>query len=383
MVTLDKIIGQTKALQTIDKIIIQEKRGQALMLTGPPGIGKYALANYAAARFLCTENYSACGKCFSCRSLINGNHPDFLLVFPFPNLASESKKNPLFHFSDPMTSDARFSDSTVEEYGRFLTEKAEDPYRIISYKKKGNIPVSVVKDMIRATSKRPMLGGRRAIVVCDIDQMAYGAADLFLKTVEEPPDDSLIILTSSHPHALLPTLLSRTIRIALTPINDDLVRKYLESRGLDGELEFFIRYGAGSPGLAYKAYEDDSIVRRDEIWQMISGYLGGANLPRIIENLRFKYQWANFDDVRQDFAIMEKILRDLYIVKMGLDNRLINIDIKAKLNECARAAPLPEVLRQWFKILAKASRVHRINNVAADIAFVGAFIEFDRARAQG
>lgn len=383
MVTLDKILGQKKPLEIIDMIITQGKRGQALLLTGPPGIGKYAIANYTAARFLCTGGNTACGTCFNCRSLINRNHPDFLLVFPFPNLASESKKNALFHFSDPVNSDARFSDSTVEEFNRFLSEKADDPYRIVSYKKKGNIPVSVIKDLIRATAKKPMLGGRRAIVVCDIDQMAFGAADLFLKTVEEPPEDSLIILTTSQPHALLPTLLSRTIRIALTPISDDLIRQYFETRGLDGELEFYIRYSSGSPGQAYKTYEDDSIVRRDELWRLFSGYAKGTGLPEVIDNLRFKYQWAGFDDVRQDFSIMEKILRDLYIAKMGLDNRLTNIDIKAKIMECAQAAPSPEVLRRWFKILAKASRVHRINNVAADIAFVGAFIEFDKARAQG
>jgi hypothetical protein len=76
-------------------------------------------------------------------------------------------------------------------------------------------------------------------------------------------------------------------------------------------------------------------------------------------------------------------LRDLYIAKLGLDKKLINIDIKDKIVKCAQAAPSAGVLQKWFPILAKASRVHRINNVSADIAFIGAFIEFDRARQQG
>jgi DNA polymerase-3 subunit delta' len=383
MVTLDKILGQNRPLEIIDRIIKQGKRGQALLLIGRPGIGKYALANYAATRFLCQKDNSGCGTCISCRNLANQGHPDYLLVFPFPNVASESKKHTLFHFSDPVSSDARYSGDTMEQVNLFLAEKARDPYYMANFKKKGNIPVSVIKDLIKAVGKRPMLGNRRAVVVCDIEQMAYGAADLFLKTVEEPPEDSLIILTTSHPQALPPTLLSRTTKINLAPVSDRLIQKYLKDYGINGIADFYVRYGAGSPGLALKAHEDDLIAKRNELWKIISYYINKAPLPVTIESLRRKYQWqANFDEVRQDFDLFEKILRDIYIIKIGLDKNLINIDIKNELLQCVPAAPSPVVLRNWFKILAKASRVHRVNNVSADSAFIGAFIEFDQARMQ-
>jgi DNA polymerase-3 subunit delta' len=383
MVTLDQILGQKKPLLAIDNIIRQGKRGQAILLIGREGIGKYALASFAAARFLCQNDNTACGECTSCRSISRNNHPDYLLVFPFPNLASESKKNTLFHFSDPMTSDARYSDSTADEVERFRAEKAEDPYRVVAFKKKGNIPVAVVRDLIRAVSKRPMLGQRRAVVICDIDRMAFGAADLFLKTVEEPPEDSLVILTTSQPQALLPTLLSRTNKITLTPVGDDTIGKYLQQYDLSEGLDFYIRFSGGSPGMALKAYEDDLLEVRKELWSIVGGFVDGKGLPQTIEKLRRKYQWAgNYDEVRRDFDILEKILRDIYITKMGLDNKLVNIDIKKEIENCARSAPAPEVLKEWFSILGKASRVNRINNVSADIAFIGAFIEFERARAQ-
>jgi DNA polymerase III delta prime subunit len=383
MVTLDKILGQTKQLQAIDKIIGQSKRGQAILFIGRPGIGKFALANYLAARFLCQHDNAACGECTACRGVAKNNHPDFLLVFPFPNLASESKKHTLFHFCDPVASDARFSDSTLEEVNRFLAEKADDPYRVVGFKKKGNIPVVVIKDLIRAIGKRPMFGQRRAIVICDIEQMAYGAADLFLKTVEEPPEDSLIILTTSQPHTLLPTLLSRTKRITLSPVSDQIIRRYLESHEVKNGLDFYVRYSGGSPGLALKACEDDLLAVRKEIWSIVSDYITGKGLPYIIELLRMRYQWAsNFEVIRRDFDILEKILRDVYIAKLGLDNNLINIDIKKEITGCAGTAPQVEVMRRWFTILGKASRVNRINNVAADMAFIGAFIEFDRVAAQ-
>ncbi len=383
MVTLDKILGQTKQLEAIDRIISQGKRGQTILFIGRAGMGKFALANYLAMRFLCQSDYTACGECSNCRAIKNNNHPDYLLLFPFPNVASESKKNTLFHFSDPVNSDARFSDSTLEEVNRYISEKRDDPYRIISFAKKGNIPVSVVKDLIRAISKRPMMGDRRAVIVNEIDQMAYGAADLFLKTVEEPPENSLIILTTSQPHSLLPTLLSRTNKITLSPVSDDRIREYLSAYELNGDADFLIRYSRGSPGSALQAYENDILSIRNGMWKIVSNYLEGKSLENIIDKFRLKYPWGgNYDEVRRDFDILEKILRDVYIMKLGLDHNLVNIDIIKKLEVAAQTAPAPEVLRKWFKILGKASRVNRINNVSADIAFIGAFIEFERAKAQ-
>ena len=380
MVTVEKILGQAKPLETIDRIIKLGKRGQAILLTGRPGIGKFALASYMANRFLCQDDNKGCGKCYSCRSISNLNHADYLLVFPFPNISPESKKNTLFHFSDPVTSDARYSNDTLDEVNRFLTEKSIDPYRIVSFAKKENIPVEVIKDLIRAIGKKPMLGERRAVVICDIDRMAFGAADLFLKTVEEPPEDSLIILTSSRPHFLLPTLLSRTLKIPLGPVSDNLIKRYLEEQRANGSNDFYIRFSSGSPGMALKACEEGLIERRDKLWKIISEFIEKPSLEKTIEVLQRRYQWPDYDSVRGDFDVMEKILRDIYIAKLGLEKNLINIDIKDRIMAVARKAPSENALQRWFEIITRASRVHGVNNVSADIAFIGMFIEFERVK---
>jgi len=171
--------------------------------------------------------------------------------------------------------------------------------------------------------------------------------------------------------------------LALSPVNEELIRAYLDKHGADESSDFYIKYSNGSPGLALKAFEDDLIARRDELWKIYAEFIKTPVLPKIIEVLKRRYQWPRYDDVRNDFDISEKILRDIYIAKLGLDKRLVNIDIKDKIIKCVRSAPITEVIQKWFSALAKASKVHRINNVSADIAFIGAFIEFDRARKQG
>jgi DNA polymerase-3 subunit delta' len=382
MAAIGEILGQKRPLETVNRIIESGKRGQAVLLTGPAGIGKFALGVWMAMRFICQKDNSGCGQCLSCRCLKNFKHPDFLLVFPFPNLTSDSRKNTVFHFSDPVNSDARYSDDSLDEVNRFLAEKSEDTYRIISFEKKQNIPVEVIRDLIRAVGKRPLLGAKRVVMVCEIEKMAFGASDLFLKTVEEPPEDSLIILTSAKPQFLLPTLLSRTIRISLTPVQDDLVRNYIAQTRSDGATDLYLRLAAGSPGLALKAIEDNLQARRDALWKIVSEYIEKGQLPKTIEALRRHCQRLDFDDARNDFSLLQKILRDIYIAKIGLDNKLINIDIKNEMIKIARSAPQPATILAWLRAVTKAGRVHEINNVSVDLAFIGMFIEFDRASGQ-
>jgi hypothetical protein len=382
MAAIGEILGQTKPLETVNRIVEQGKRGQAILLSGPVGIGKFALGLWTSLRFLCQQNSVGCGQCLSCRIVKGFKHPDFLLAYPFPNLASESRKNTVFHFCDPVNSDARYSDESLEEVNRFLNEKTEDTYRIVSFDKKQNIPVDVVRDLIRAVGKRPMLSSKRAVMICEIERMAFGAADLFLKTVEEPPEDTLIILTTAKPQVLPQTLLSRTLRIPLKPVADEIVKGYLTTVGIDKCTDFYLRYAAGSPGLALKAHEDNLLERRDMIWQILAEYIDKSQLPKTIEILRRHSQKLTFDDVRNDFTLLHKILRDLYFAKIGLDNKLINIDIKKEMIKAAQALGSPAVIQDWLKALTKAARVHEINNVSVDLAFIGMFIEFERARNQ-
>ena len=101
-----------------------------------------------------------------------------------------------FHFA---SSGAKFSEDTYDEIERFKEAKLSNPYTIVDFDKKENIPVELVKDMMRTLSRKPLRGQRRVAAVLDIDKMAFGAADLFLKTVEEPPADTHVILTTSRP----------------------------------------------------------------------------------------------------------------------------------------------------------------------------------------
>jgi DNA polymerase-3 subunit delta' len=350
---------------------------QSLLLVGPRGSGRFSIVMDLARSLLCEKDRSGCGKCSSCREVDRLYHPDFLLLFPFPNLRPESKKVTVFPFSDPTGSGARFSEETQEEVERFRETKMADPFAVVDFQKRENIPVDVVKDLIRSLSRKPLKGGRRVAAVLEIDMMAYGAADLFLKTVEEPPSDTHLILTTSQPDLLLPTLLSRThvVRIPPAPV-EELTGHLMERIEVDeGTAAYLSRLSGGSPGRAIHLYEGDVVSRRDVIMRFFESLCGGSNVNQLIDDVNGEYGLGgiSYDDIRIEFDIMESVIHDLYLLnENGLDNHLVNVDIREELSALGR--PGIEVLDIWKACCAETRRACLVNNVAAGTAMMFFYI---------
>jgi DNA polymerase III delta prime subunit len=350
---------------------------QSVLLTGREGIGQFSMVMDLATTLLCENDKTACGVCSSCKEVGHLVHPDFLLLFPFPNLKPESKKLTLFSFSDPVSSSARFSEDTKDAVESFKQALMEDPFALPNFEKKENIPVEVVKDLIHALAKRPMRGGRRVVAILDIDKMAYGAADLFLKTVEEPPHNTHLILTTSRPDLLYPTLLSRTQRIKIPPVPVEQTELILKDKlQIDSNLaKYLARISGGSPGIGMRYFESDIIARRERLLKLFTDLLGGFDTGQLVIDIGTQYTGGRgrFDDMKIDFDIIETLIHDFYIAgENGLDNHLINIDI-GKLLRTVRP-PAREALDIWRNCLTETRRACTVNNVAADTGMMFFFI---------
>lgn len=355
---------------------------QSILLTGGQGTGKFKVAADVAAGLLCENDRAGCGECRSCRDAAKLIHPDMLLLFPFPNIRPESKKVTVFPFSDPVTSSAKFSEDTRDEIERYLEIKSGDPFALVDFDKKENIPAETVRDLLRALSKKPLRGGRRAVVILDIDKMAFGAADLFLKTVEEPPDDTHLLLTTSRPDLLLPTLLSRTHIIKVPPASEGDLKEYLSKRIETGDPEasFLARISGGSPGAAVYLHENDIFTRRDMILGFFKELIGGGNANILIDSVNKVYsnKRPSYDEVKLDFEIMESIIHDVYLAGQNdLDKFLINVDISKELKELGQADR--EVVDVWKSCFAETKRACLVNNVAAGSAMPFFYISCGRA----
>ena len=217
----------------------------SLLLQGPRGVGKQRVALWLAEQLLCTEEDAPCGKCKACRYVRELTHPDLHWVFPRPRLKD----------GDPDLEQVR------EDYGEATAERAANSGLYAAPSGTEGIYVASVRSLVQRAVMSPAMGRRKVFIVGDAERMvpqegADMAANAFLKLLEEPPADTTIILTSSEPGALLPTIRSRVVAVRVPLVPDAAVRLFVENpavklaldkEGKSGPTER-VRAAAGAPG---------------------------------------------------------------------------------------------------------------------------------------
>lgn len=217
----------------------------SLLFQGPRGVGKQRLALWLAELLLCTQENAPCGTCTACRYAREITHPDLHWVFPRPRLKD----------ADPD------QDQVRDDYAEAIAERVENLGLYASPSGSEGIYVATVRSLVRSAAMSPAMGRRKVYIVGDAERMvpqegADMAANAFLKLLEEPPADTTIILTSSEPGALLPTIRSRVVSVRVPLVPDSAVRAFAENPAvkkiLDKESKTStaerVRTAAGAPG---------------------------------------------------------------------------------------------------------------------------------------
>jgi DNA polymerase-3 subunit delta' len=217
----------------------------SLLFQGQRGVGKQRLALWLAGRLLCAQPHPPCGECAACRYVRELTHPDLHWVFPRPRLKD----------SDPDIEQVR------DDYADAIAERVKNSGLYSAPSGSEGIFVATVRSLVLRAAISPAIGRRKVIIVGDAERMVPQegsdmAANAFLKLLEEPPADTTIILTSSEPGALLPTIRSRvaTVRVPLVTdigvrafVEDPAVKKLLDSESRASTNER-VRIAGGAPG---------------------------------------------------------------------------------------------------------------------------------------
>lgn len=165
---LREIIGHRTVIRTLLNTVASGRVAHAYLFAGPEGVGKETAALAFARALLCTRpvDGDACGLCRECRQVEHHNHPDLCVLQPDGN----------------------------------------------------SIRIEQIRGILRKAPYRSYQGGRKIFLIPGAEAMTAEAANCLLKTLEEPPGDTLFILLTARPHALLPTVLSRCQRCAFQAI---------------------------------------------------------------------------------------------------------------------------------------------------------------------
>jgi len=218
----------------------------SILLQGPHGVGKQRLALWLGQLLLCTSEDKPCGKCKSCEYALSLTHPDLHWYFPRPRL-----KDP-----DPSLSDV------VSDYQEAIAERLANGGLYAAPPGNEAIYVATVRALVQQASLSPAIGTKKVFVIGDAEQMApregnEESANAFLKLLEEPSAKTTLIMTSSEPGALLPTIRSRAVSIRVPPLDeagmraflaDPRVARALDDAGVPKSTAERVALAAGAPG---------------------------------------------------------------------------------------------------------------------------------------
>ena len=219
----------------------------SILLVGQRGVGKQRLALWLGQLLVCDQVLpnqltEPCGTCQQCRYAERGNHPDIHWFFPRPRLKD---------------GDASVDDVKLDMAEAIAERIADDGLWGPSSGTDG-IYVATVRSLIHQAAQRPAMAKRAVFVVGDAERMvsqegADQAANAFLKLLEEPPNGTTLILTSSEPGALLPTIRSRVITVRVAPVSTDQVRAFVDDQAVQrrfakSPLGDAVGRAAGAPG---------------------------------------------------------------------------------------------------------------------------------------
>ena len=311
------IIGQKKAINILLGTMARNRIPSAYLFAGESGIGKKLTAVNLAKTLNCLKAVTSnelqvtskrqrqnselrtpnsglnsslvtdcCDECPSCKKIDSQTHPDFLMAAP----------------------------------------------------EKGEIRIDEIRAIEEVISLAPYEGKRKVVIVDDAETMNPSAANAFLKTLEEPPPQSIIILISASPDRLPETIRSRCSRINFSPLSPEQCKKVIKiidnhDREIsDSQLSTLSRLSMGRPGLAISS---DLMEERDWFFNLFGEMSGGRN----------KETWADKEEMELWFNKAFMLLRDIAVLKItGKSDMLINTDLKDRFAEMSRAVEMKDII---------------------------------------
>src|SRR5438094_6961645 len=238
--------GHTQVTRALERMMARERVAQTLLFAGPEGVGKATLARRFAALLL-----GDTGKIEQDDLSLPHNLEIISARERWP--ADKRNQDPLLFASHP----------------DFVTFAPDGPLRQISIEQ-----MRLLKE--RAPFK-PLRGNRRVFLIDHIDRANEQAANSLLKTLEEPPEHLILILTAENAYDLLPTIRSRAVPFWFAPLTTEEMRKFTIDRKLD-DASRRVALAAGSPGIAVSLDLEAYEKRRAAMLVLLEAAAGAAPL---------------------------------------------------------------------------------------------------------
>jgi DNA polymerase III subunit delta' len=307
-----RIRGHDAQLRAFQQVVRSGRLGHAYFFTGASGIGKRLFAHELAKALLCEgqrdDQLEACDRCAACLQVEAGTHPDY-----------------------------------------FRAGRPDDSL---------DLPIDVIRELCRGLALKPARGRRKVAVLDDADDLNDYAANCFLKTLEEPPPHSLLLLIGTTSDRQLPTLVSRCQMVRFCPLPEATVADLLREQEIPDKtlIPKLARLSNGSLGQAL-ALADPAL------WEFRRHLLQGLSQP-VIDSVTLANDWSHFVEeagkesaaqrrrAAQVLRLLIEFLRDVLCVKVGGTPKLAepeDLDILRRLSERGDPEQLIKILERCLE----------------------------------
>ncbi|MCI4666679.1 MAG: hypothetical protein MRZ79_00860 [Bacteroidia bacterium] len=333
------IVGQEKAVQHVQESIEKGRLAHGILLMGPQGVGKMAMATAIAQYVNCLQpkDGDSCGKCSACIKISKGIHPDLTYILPVISKTEGGKRL-----------------LSASYFDQFREEFFTDPYygfsewqqQLGGMNKQLFISVHEIRELKKGIYLKSFEGKYKVVIIWNAEKINVEGANAFLKLLEEPPERTLILMTCSDPSLLLTTINSRVQRIMMGRIPEAEVLTYLQEKYQveEGRAKEIARISEGSLGQArtYLSEGSQSMSRHYAEW-MRAVYMGDYQkiqdqLDGVIEESK------EFQKLFLEFGI--KKMRDSLLYHLGISELALATDEETKFQENFSKVVNPEKVEQ-------------------------------------
>ncbi len=324
----NEIKGQEINLRALREWLSWEQGGHAVLLTGPPGSGKSALAILIAQALNCeNKDQAPCGWCSCCYRINRGTFPEVV---------------------------------TIEPEGRW-------------------IKIEQVREVHQNLNLRLQEGNFRVCLMEEAHTLTREAAASWLKSLEEPGEDVKYILTSSLPSRMLPTIVSRCAHLKLKRLTVKQVNELLQFQFPEvsaEKIEFAARISQGLPGRAREVLTDDRWESRyNQAGDLVGRLFRGEALEA--ELLQEAQEWSSREDLASLLEMLVMIYRDGLLSSYGLEEETLT-DFFAGQGKKETGGVSTLYWKQSMELIEETQKVISTTNASVQLALEAMFLSLKR-----
>lgn len=280
-----KFYGNGETLELLRKMTVKGRQQRSIIICGEKGLGKKHLARYIAASYLCEKSSGEpCGVCKSCKMAMHASHPDIINVQANAN-------------------------------GNYIIDES-------------------IRPIVADSAVMPNESRYKVYIIPDLDRSvntAVAVQNILLKLIEEPPEHVVVIMTARSKEIFLPTIISRTLCLAVTSVSEQSSAEYLRENypdASDSEISEAVAAGRGNIGRCKEFIEQGSFCESVEVARQIcdAALTGdGYKILRSLHSADSKKALA-----RESIELFGEIVRDACFCAVGQPEQELSVSCYAQ-----------------------------------------------------